>query len=91
MRILARRCQPDSETVVVVVVVVVGIGVVVVVGVGLYVFNRPLLAPFDSPAGQVVLLLVGGIWTLAAVWLQRLTRIPEPARVLKDDPETKTP
>ncbi|HET8659157.1 MAG TPA: type II secretion system F family protein [Micromonosporaceae bacterium] len=65
--------------------------IVVVVGVGLYVFNRPLLEPFDSPAGQVVLLLVGGIWTLAAVWLQRLTRIPEPARVLKDEPETRTP
>jgi len=64
--------------------------IVVVVGVGLYVFNRPLLAPFDSPAGQLVLLFVGGIWTLAAVWLQRLTRIPEPVRVLKDAPETRT-
>jgi Flp pilus assembly protein TadB len=59
--------------------------IVVVVGIGLYVFNRPLLAPYGSPAGQVVLLLVGGIWTLAAVWLQRLTRIPEPTRVLRDD------
>jgi len=65
--------------------------IVVVVGVGLYVFNRPLLAPFDSASGQLVLLFVGGIWTLAAVWLQRLTRIPEPVRVLKDVPETRTP
>src|SRR6266508_4049628 len=65
--------------------------IVVVVGVGLYVFNRPLLAPYGSPTGQVVLLLVGAIWTLAAVWLQKLTRMPEPTRVLKDDPETRTP
>jgi Flp pilus assembly protein TadB len=65
--------------------------IVVVVGVGLYVFNRPLLAPYASPGGQVVLLLVGGIWTLAALWLQKLTRIPEPTRVLKDDPEARTP
>jgi tight adherence protein B len=65
--------------------------IVVVVGVGLYVFNRPLLAPYGSPAGQLVLLLVGAIWTLAAVWLQKLTRIPEPTRVLKDDPESRTP
>jgi len=61
--------------------------IVVVVGVGLYVFNRPLLSPYGSPAGQVVLLAVGGIWTLAAVWLQQLTRIPEPTRVLKDNPD----
>lgn len=65
--------------------------IVVVVGVGLYVFNRPLLAPYASPGGQVVLLLVGAIWTLAALWLQKLTRIPEPTRVLKDDPEARTP
>jgi tight adherence protein B len=65
--------------------------IVVVVGIGLYLFNRPLLEPFDRPAGQVVLLVVGGIWTLAAVWLQRLTRIPEPTRVLGDDPETRRP
>jgi Flp pilus assembly protein TadB len=65
--------------------------IVVLVGIGLYVFNRPLLAPYGSPAGQVVLLLAGAIWTGAAVWLQKLTRIPEPTRVLKDDPETRTP
>jgi Flp pilus assembly protein TadB len=65
--------------------------IVVVVGVGLYVFNRPLLAPFDSPGGQVVLLLVGAIWTLAAVWLQKLTRIPEQTRILTDEANTRTP
>jgi tight adherence protein B len=66
--------------------------IVVIVGIGLYLFNRPLLAPFDRPAGQVVLLIVGAIWTFAAVWLQRLTRIPEATRVLRDDPaETRTP
>ena len=65
--------------------------IVVIVGVGLYLFNRPLLAPFDRPTGQVVLLIVGATWTVAAVWLQRLTRMPEATRVLQDDPETSTP
>jgi Flp pilus assembly protein TadB len=65
--------------------------IVVVVGIGLYVFNRPLLAPYSSPTGQIVLLAVGAIWTLAVVWLQKLTRIPEPTRVLRDDAETRTP
>jgi tight adherence protein B len=64
--------------------------IVVVVGVGLYAFNRPLLAPYGSPAGQLVLLLVGAIWTLAAGWLHKLTHIPEPTRVLRNDPETRT-
>lgn len=57
--------------------------IVVVVGVGLYLFNRPLLEPYGSVAGQVVLVLVGGIWTLAAVWLAKLARIPEQARILR--------
>jgi len=60
--------------------------IVVTVGVGLWLFNRPLLEPYNSPAGQVVLAVVAGIWVTAAVWLQRLTRIPEPARVLADEP-----
>ena len=60
--------------------------IVVTVGVGLWVLNRPLLEPYNSPAGQVVLAVVAGIWVAAAVWLQRLTRIPEPARVLADQP-----
>ncbi|HEY7224639.1 MAG TPA: type II secretion system F family protein [Micromonosporaceae bacterium] len=59
--------------------------IVVTVGVGLYVLNRPLLQPYESPVGQIVLALVGGIWVGAAIWLRRLTAIPEPARVLSDD------
>jgi Flp pilus assembly protein TadB len=58
--------------------------IVVTVGVGLYVLNRPLLEPYGSTAGQVVLGLVGGIWVGAALWLRRLTAIPEPARVLTE-------
>jgi len=60
--------------------------IVVTVGVGLYVLNRPLLEPYGSPAGQVVLALVGGIWVGAAVWLGKLTCIPEPTRVLSEQP-----
>jgi Flp pilus assembly protein TadB len=83
-RIETARTEAKASTRLV--IIIVGL-----VGVGLYLFNRPLLAPFDKPTGQVVLLIVGAIWTFAAVWLQRLTRMPEPSRVLRDGPETGTP
>lgn len=57
--------------------------IVALIGVGLWLFNRPLLAPINSVAGQVVLLLVGAIWTLAGVWLARLARIPAQQRILR--------
>jgi tight adherence protein B len=57
--------------------------IVAAVGIGLFLFNRPLLAPYDQPGGQIVLLLVGGIWTLATIYLQKLTRLPEQTRVLQ--------
>jgi tight adherence protein B len=63
--------------------------IVAAVGVGLWLFNRPLLAPFDKPSGQLVLLMVGGIWTLATVYLHRLSRMPDHVRVLQAP--TRTP
>jgi tight adherence protein B len=44
---------------------------------GLALLNRGYLAPYDTPTGQLVLLLVGGVFAAAFAWLARMTR---PAR-----------
>ncbi|WFE27665.1 type II secretion system F family protein [Solwaraspora sp. WMMD791] len=44
--------------------------------------NRGYLAPFDTPAGQLVLLAAGGCFALAFVWLGRLMRDRDTSRVL---------
>ena len=36
--------------------------------------NRGYLAPYDTAVGQLVLLLVGGVFAVAFVWLARMTR-----------------
>jgi tight adherence protein B len=49
---------------------------------GLVVLNHGYLAPYGHPAGQLVLLAVGGLFAAGLWWLQRLARIAEPDRVL---------
>ncbi|GAA4215266.1 hypothetical protein GCM10022220_43490 [Actinocatenispora rupis] len=50
--------------------------------VGLILTDRPFLAPYHSAAGQVVLLVVGGVYGLGLWWLNRLAT-PDPSpRVL---------
>lgn len=46
------------------------------------VLNRGYLAPFDTPFGQVVLLLIGACFAAAFVLLDRMATAVEPARVL---------
>ena len=41
---------------------------------GLAVLNRGYLAPYDSAVGQLVLLLVGGVFAAAFMWLAKMTR-----------------
>ncbi len=79
-RIETSRAESQSSARIVVIIVV-------VVAAGLFVFNRPMLSAYDSAGGEAVLLIVAGIWTLATVYLQQLTRLPEQERVLRDDPE----
>jgi tight adherence protein B len=40
----------------------------------LAVLNRGYLAPYDSAVGQLVLLLVSGLFAAAFWWLARMTR-----------------
>jgi Flp pilus assembly protein TadB len=53
---------------------------------GLVVLNRGYLTPYDTPAGQLVLLAVGGLFALAFGWLGRIAAIPSPPRVLEVTP-----
>jgi hypothetical protein len=44
--------------------------------------NHGYLAPYGSGVGQLVLLLVGGLFAAAFAWLAKMTRPAEPARFL---------
>ncbi|MFC4463961.1 type II secretion system F family protein [Streptomyces xiangluensis] len=46
----------------------------------LILFNPQFLAPYDSVAGQLILLLIGGLFTVAFVWLRRMARLEAPER-----------
>jgi tight adherence protein B len=58
--------------------------------VALVVFNRPFLAPYATPAGQLVLLAAGGLFAAGLAWMRRIAVLPDPPRVLAptvvDDP-----
>ncbi len=46
------------------------------------VLDRAYLAAFDSAVGQVMLLVVGGLFTAGIAWLARMSRVSEPIRFL---------
>ncbi|WP_255375621.1 type II secretion system F family protein [Saccharomonospora sp. CUA-673] len=58
------------------------VGTTVAFAVGLVILNRGYLDPYDSAFGQVMLLLVGGLFALAFSWLARISRMGEPERFL---------
>ncbi|WP_416968271.1 type II secretion system F family protein [Streptomyces sp. 4F14] len=47
---------------------------------GLILLNPAFLTPYDTAAGQFVLLLIGALFTAAFIWLRRIARIEEPER-----------
>lgn len=47
---------------------------------GLILLNPAFLTPYDTAAGQVVLLVIGGLFAVAFAWLRRIARIEEPER-----------
>ncbi|QLH26981.1 type II secretion system F family protein [Streptomyces sp. Rer75] len=51
---------------------------------GLVLLNPEFLSPYDSATGQLVLLLVGAIFTVGFVWLRRMARIEKPERFLTE-------
>jgi Flp pilus assembly protein TadB len=65
------------------------VGVVLSMAIGLLLFSRAYLAPYSSALGQVVLLVVAGIFTGAFAWMARIARGPTPLRFLtRRTPET---
>jgi hypothetical protein len=49
---------------------------------GLVALNREYLDPYDSLAGQLMLLAVGGLFAAAFAWLARAARPSQPERFL---------
>jgi hypothetical protein len=49
---------------------------------GLVLLNRGYLAPYDSAAGQLVLLLAGAIFTAGFTLLRRMARHQQVSRIL---------
>jgi Flp pilus assembly protein TadB len=47
---------------------------------GLIVLNPAFLSPYDTVTGQLVLLVIGGMFAVGFVWLRRMVRSDEPER-----------
>lgn len=58
---------------------------------GLVMFNRDYLRPFDSPVGQLSLLLVGALFATAFAWMTKISRFREPDRFLTELGSIRTP
>jgi len=58
---------------------------------GLAVLNRGYLAPYDSAVGQLVLLLVGAVFTVSFLWLAKMTRPSTTERFLTKPNEFTNP
>lgn len=52
--------------------------------IGLVLLNRGYLAPYNSAFGQIMLLLVGALFTAAFAWLARIASLREPERFLTE-------
>jgi Flp pilus assembly protein TadB len=59
------------------------VGVTLGLALFLAVLNHGYLAPYRSSEGQLVLLLVGGLFAAAFAWLARMTRPDQPSRFLR--------
>ncbi|HWD00972.1 MAG TPA: type II secretion system F family protein [Amycolatopsis sp.] len=77
MRVEAGRARTRTSVRVVVITTL-------VFAVGLVLLNRGYLAPYDTAFGQVMLLLVGLLFTVAFAWLGRIVRQRDPERFLTE-------
>jgi tight adherence protein B len=58
------------------------IGVTVAIATWLVLVRRDYLTPFDSAGGQAMLVLIGAVFAVSGVLMQRMARPDEPARLL---------
>lgn len=56
------------------------VGTTLVFAVGVVLLNRNYLSAYDSITGQLVLLGIGALFATGFFWLNRIARVPEPAR-----------
>jgi tight adherence protein B len=75
MRVEAGRARTRTSVRVIV-------GTTIGFAVAVVLLNRPYLAAYDSAGGQVVLLIIGGLFSLGFAWLVRIARVTEPTRFL---------
>jgi hypothetical protein len=76
MSVAAGRAQARSE-------VRITVGVTIVFALGLLLLDRGYLDAYDSAAGQLVLLVVGGLFAAGFALTARIARVQEPARFLQ--------
>lgn len=75
MRIEAGRARTRTSVRVIV-------GTTLAFAVTVVLLNRPYLAAYDSATGQLMLLVVGGLFAAGFAWLVRIATVPEPTRFL---------
>jgi Flp pilus assembly protein TadB len=64
------------------------IATTVLLAAGLIMFSPAFADPYASPGGQLMLLVIGGVFALGTGWLARMSRLPVPARTLAQEPTT---
>lgn len=78
LRVDAGRARTRTSTRVVV-------GATVGMAAGMLLLNRSYLEPYGSAAGQFMLAVVGGLFTAAFIWLDRMAQAGTPARILSQN------
>ncbi|WP_419995894.1 type II secretion system F family protein [Streptomyces boninensis] len=79
-RVMAQRASTRRS-----VQIVVGVSIAFVLG--LAVFNRDFVKPYGTPIGQLMLLVVCGLFAAGFWWLRRLSTIETPDRFLVRPPQ----
>jgi Flp pilus assembly protein TadB len=67
------------------------VAVTLLYGAGLTLLDRHYVAAFNDAQGQVVLLIVGALFTAGIAWQARIARIPEPGRFLTTTTDPQRP
>jgi Flp pilus assembly protein TadB len=62
------------------------VGVSVALALGLGVFNHGYVQVYDSPAGQLVLIVIVALYAAGFIWIRRLARFDAPERLLSGLP-----
>ncbi len=59
------------------------VGVTILFVVGLSIFNPAYVEPYDSPVGQIVLMVILGLFAAGFMWMRALSKFEMPERFLR--------